>query len=241
MNGFNKALRRTRTVRFAATGGTLALLLGLLLVLLAAAGAPTARAQQPPPPGSAPDPADAAKAQKVQQLLEQRANRQAKDLGLTQDQTNKLVKINADALRQLQALGASQAGDRLETAKAFRSILDGRKAALDRLFTAEQMTKYTATNQKDAASLMTLSLDQRLTPPLTNDQMKNTDKVNLIYIQKVTAALALSDKEAAVQAIKTAQSEYDSALLKILTPDQGKQYQALIAGGAGGAETQPTQ
>ena len=203
----------SRTIVFSATVGTLA--------LLVAAGAPTARARQEGSGG------DAARAQKVQYLLEARANKQARNLGLTPDQTQQIVQINSNALKQLQALKANPPADRMEAAKALRSIIDTRKAALGQLFTPEQMKKYTATNQKDAASLMTLSLDSALN--LTNDQMKNTDKVNLAYIQKASAALNLSDKTEAVRALTMAQNDYDSALQKILTPDQWKQYQALIA------------
>jgi hypothetical protein len=195
---------------------------GVLTLLVGAAGAPTANARQSG--GDA-----AARAQKVQQALEARANKQAKSLGLTPEQTKQLVQINSDALKQLAALKTNPPADKMEAAKAFKSILTTRKAALGKLFSPAQMAKYTATNQKDAASLVTAAMNKDLT--LTNDQMQSINALNLAHIQKVTAALGMSDKTAALQALKTEAKAYDSALEKILTPEQWKQYQAHVAAG----------
>jgi hypothetical protein len=213
MNGFRISVRMSHAAMFSATAGIVALL------LLGAAGASPARAQQV---------VGGVNAAKVQQLLEARANMQAKNLGLNPDQTKQLVQINSNALQQLKALRTNPPADKMEAAKALKSIVDTRKAALRKLLTPEQMRTYTDTNQKDLASLMTLSLDSDLT--LTNDQMKSTDQLNLTYIRRVSSALNTPNKVQAAQALKAAEKDYDSALQKVLTPEQWKQYQALSTG-----------
>jgi hypothetical protein len=144
---------------------------------------------------------------------------------LNADQTKQLVQINSDALKQLHDLKMNAPASRMDAAKGLKSIMDTRKAALKKLLTPDQMKKFTETNQRDGASLMTLSLDSALN--LTTDQMKKTDKANLTYIQKVQAALNMSNKTQAASALTTAGKEYDSELQKALTEDQWKKYQAM--------------
>jgi len=209
MKRMRKMVRMSRSAVFSATTGVLTLL------LFGAAGAPPARAQA----------GGGANAAKVQQLLQTRANMQAKNLGLTEDQTKQLVQINGNALKQIEELKANPPADRMEAAKALKSIMDTRKAALSNLLTPEQMKKFVETNQRDMASLMTLSLDSNL--KLTNDQMKKLDKVNLTYVQKVQSALNMSNKVEIAKALSMAGNDHDTELQKTLTADQWKQYQAM--------------
>jgi len=211
INGFRKSVRTRRTAMVAATAGVLA-------ILVAAAIAPPARAQTG---GSA----NAAKAQDVQKMLQSRAAMQAKNLGLTPDQTKQLVQINGTTLKQMQAIKANPPADKLDEAKALKSIMDSRQAALNKLLTPDQMKKYTATNQQDMASLMTDSMDTDQN--LTDAQMDPIDTINLTYLQSMSSALSTPDKIQAIRTLKRAQKAQDNALQQVLTPDQWKQYQAL--------------
>jgi hypothetical protein len=202
--------RKRRAARLSAT------VLALLALLAAAT-----HAQQAPGSGGA-----AARAQKVEQRIEARANMHAQNLGLTPEQTKDLVRINREALQQLERLQASPTANGVTTAKTLRSILDTRRAALGKLFTPEQMRKYTATNQRDGASLMTLSVAEAI--PLTDDEMRRLDAIHLTYLQKVSAALSQGDRSTTIGALKAAQKDLDRDLEKTLTPDQWKRYQELI-------------
>jgi hypothetical protein len=177
-------------------------------------GAPTARAQS-----------GGANAAKAQQVLEARANMQAKNLGLTPDQTQKLLQINTDALKQLHDLKANPPADQMAAAKAIKGIADTRRASLSKVLKPDQMKKLVETNQRDMASIMTVSMDNAFN--LTNDQMNKLDKANLAYIQKLQPALNMPNKVEAARALKAAQKDHDTELQKILTPDQWKKYEAM--------------
>jgi hypothetical protein len=186
----------------------------LALLLLGAAGASPARAQ-----------GGGADAAKVQQALEARADTQAQSLGLTPDQTKQLVQANATALQSIQDLKANPPSDKKDEMKAIRSIMDTRKATLGKIMTPDQLKQFTANNQQDTASLMTLSLSKDLN--LSSDQMDQIDKINLDYIQKMTGALNEKRKVQAARAAKGAVGDKEAALKKVLTPDQWTQYEAM--------------
>jgi len=209
MNGLSKSTWTCRTAVFPAAAGALALLLGAAIIT------PPARAQKT---GGT----DAAKAQ---QMIKSRAEMQAKNLGLSPNQTQQLIQINTKALQQLKALAAKPPATEMETAKALKAIADQRKASLHLFLTPAQLHKLVATNQKDIASEMTLPLSS--TMDLTDDQIKQIDKANLTYIKKAGSALNMSDKTQAAEAFKMAHKAHDSAIHKSLTPDQWKQYQAM--------------
>src|SRR5437764_1035418 len=88
MNGMPKSLRMSRTARFS----TIVAVVGSLTLLVGTAGAPNANAQA----GTS-----------VNSMIETRANMQAKNLGLTPDQTKQLVQINTAAVEQVKALRAN--------------------------------------------------------------------------------------------------------------------------------------
>jgi len=209
MNGLSKSTWTCRTAVFPAAAGALALLLGAAIIT------PPARAQKT---GGT----DAAKAQ---QMIQSRAEMQAKNLGLSPNQTQQLIQINTKALQQLKALAAKPPATEMEAAKALKAIADQRKASLHLFLTPAQLHKLVATNQKDIASEMTLPLSS--TMDLTDDQIKQIDKANLTYIKKAGSALNMSDKTQAAEAFKMAHKAHDSAIHKSLTPDQWKQYQAM--------------
>jgi len=167
-----------------------------------------------------------AKAQQdIQKLLQSQANTQAKNLGLTPDQTTQLVQINGAALQQLRALKAHPPSDKKGEAKALKSIMDTRQAALGKILSPVQMKQLAASNQQDMASLMTDSMDTDLN--LTDIQMGQVDKINLTYVQQMTSAMDESRKLKAKRTADSAKSDRSSALQQVLTPDQWKQYQAL--------------
>jgi len=194
------------------TTGQIAARIALLaLVALLTLAAPAARAQ-----------GDSAK---TQEMMKMRADRMAKELGLTPDQSSQLTKINADAVGKMQAMKKNPPSDKKAMAKQMKGILSEREAALKKLMTPDQFKKYKEINQEDTAMMQTEAMAHSL--KLTDDQVEQVDKINLEAIKKMSSAKNESSKVKMARGMRSAQDKKESDLKKVLTPEQWKTYEAM--------------